>query len=79
MKKKDIKFEMVYDRVKYGKNNQEDMVSDFQIEIELKSQYQHRVNLKMLTDGIERVVKGLTVSKISKYKRGIELINTRSN
>lgn len=74
LEKGSVKFEMVYDRVKYCTDREEQGEIDFQIEIELKSQYQHRVNLKMFTDELETHVKGLEVSDTSKYKRGLKLI-----
>jgi inorganic triphosphatase YgiF len=72
---KDIIFEMVLDKVTY-ENYEGNKVNDFQIEIELKSSYPHRVNLKMLTDDIERNVNGLVSSKTSKYLRGLQLISS---
>lgn len=74
LKKGKIEFEMVFDQVQY-KNSYGKSVNDFQIEIELKSDYQHRVNLKMLTDDIENSVNGLIVSNTSKYLRGLELLS----
>lgn len=71
---KNIMFEMVFDQVIY-KNSNGKQIEDFQIEIELKSDYSHRVNLKILTDDIERSVTGLTSSKTSKYLRGLLLLN----
>lgn len=75
IKKSNIEFEMVYDRVEYSKEDQQRIINDYQIEIELKSQYQHRVNLKILTDDLEKDVNGLVNSKTSKYKRGIGLFD----
>lgn len=71
--KANIAFEMVFDYVNYtngvtGKTDQE-----YQIEIELKSEFLHRVNLKHLTDYIENNVVGLTPTTISKYKQGCML------
>ncbi|WMJ77790.1 MULTISPECIES: CYTH domain-containing protein [unclassified Sedimentibacter] len=76
MEHDDIKFEMVYDNVRYCENMNDEGVEDFQIEIELKSEYQHRVNLKILTDEMEREIKELKISDISKYKRGMSLLES---
>ena len=65
---------MVFDHVTY-ENFEERHVEDFQIEIELKSDYSHRVNLKMLSDDIEKNVAGLISSKTSKYIRGMQLLS----
>lgn len=50
---------------------------DYQIEIELKSDYIHRVNLKMLTDDLERKVSKLESSTESKYKRGLTKLSVQ--
>ena len=47
------------------------------IEIELKSDYIHRVNLKMLTDDLERKVSKLESSTESKYKRGLTKLSVQ--
>lgn len=65
------KFEMVFDCVKYCSGEKE--IEDYQIEIELKSNYIHRINLKVLSDEIEKNVSGLTSLKESKYERGLKL------
>lgn len=74
LKKKSILFEMVFDRVIY-ENNEVSSVSDYQIEIELKSDYPHSVNLKLFTDDIERNIEGLKSTHESKYLRGISVLN----
>lgn len=71
---KDILFEMVFDKVIY-KNNDDKKAQEYQVEIELKSEYRHRVNLKLLTDILEKRVKGLTSCKSPKYIRGLELLS----
>jgi len=77
LKNNSIEFEMVFDQVTYENSNEK--CEDFQIEVELKSDYQHRVNLKMLTDDIEKNVSGLISCKTSKYLRGLELLNKNVN
>ena len=71
--KANIAFEMVFDDVNYtnevtGKTDQE-----YQIEIEVKSDCLHGVNLKHLTDYIENKVAGLNPTTISKYEQGCRL------
>jgi len=68
----DVQFEMAFDNVKYlNENGKEE--SDYQIEIELKSDYIHRINLKILTDYLEKNIPELTPMNESKYKRGLKL------
>jgi hypothetical protein len=63
---------MAFDNVKYlSENGKEE--SDYQIEIELKSDYIHRINLKILTDYLEKNIPELTPMNESKYKRGLKL------
>lgn len=70
--KNDVRFEMVFDNVKYlNENGKEE--SDYQIEIELKSDYIHRINLKILSDYLERNVSELQPMNESKYNRGLRL------
>ena len=71
---KDIKFEIAFDRVEYENFNGEKK-KDFQIEIELKSDYPHRVNLKKLTDDMEKNIPDLEESSVSKYIRGLDILN----
>lgn len=72
LSKNNVKFEMVFDDVEYicGSNK----AYDYQIEIELKSDYSNRVNLKMLSDYLESQIAGLKPLLQSKYKRGLSLI-----
>ncbi|MEG1760790.1 MAG: HD domain-containing protein [Hydrogenoanaerobacterium sp.] len=72
IKDKNAIFEMVFDDLTYINANGNE-AKDYQIEIELKSDYVHRVNLKMLTDDLENKVHGLVSSSQSKYERGLEL------
>ena len=73
-KNNNIYFEMVFDRVVY-ENLRGKQKNDFQIEVELKSDYPHRVNLKRLTDDLEKNIEGLTSSKTSKFLRGLQLLS----
>lgn len=70
--KNDVRFEMVFDNVNYININGKEK-ADFQIEIELKSNYIHRINLKILSDYLEQNVPELKPTCESKYRRGINL------
>ena len=75
-KKSEAKFEMAFDHVTY-QDDSGHKAYDYQIEIELKSDYIHRVNLKMLTDDLEREVSKLESSTESKYKRGLTKLSVQ--
>jgi len=66
-----IKFEMAFDDVQYERNSKS--AHEYQIEIELKSDFIHRINLKMLTDYLEKNVPDLIPATVSKYRRGLSL------
>ncbi len=70
--KNDVKFEMVFDDVNYININGKEK-SDYQIEIELKSDYIHRINLKIFSDYLEEKIPELEPTNESKYKRGTYL------
>ena len=70
--KNDVRFEMVFDNVKYINVNGKQK-SEYQIEIELKSDYIHRINLKILSDYLEKMVPELIPMYKSKYMRGLKL------
>jgi hypothetical protein len=72
VKKNKVEFEMVFDDVKYINANGKE-TSEYQVEVELKSEYQHKVNLKMLTDVMEKEVPDLQIANDSKYIRGLHL------
>lgn len=74
--KSEAKFEMAFDHVTY-QDDSGHKAYDYQIEIELKSDYIHRVNLKMLTDDLERKVSKLESSTESKYKRGLTKLSVQ--
>lgn len=68
-----IKFEMVFDDVSYKNCINERYSKDYQVEIELKSEYLHEVRLRLLTAYLEDAVPELEINKLSKYKRGLLL------
>lgn len=72
LSRNNILFEMVFDNVEYVNING-NKKSDYQIEIELKSEYIHRINLKMFSDYLEKNIPELKSMNESKYKRGINL------
>lgn len=63
-------FEMVFDDVTFENNETGKTAHEYQIEIELKSEFIHRVNLKILSDCLEENILGLRTTTDSKYKRG---------
>jgi hypothetical protein len=67
-----MQFEMVFDDVKYS--NDKKTANDLQVEVELKSDFIHRINLKMISDYFESTVSGISPTRKSKYKRGLELL-----
>jgi inorganic triphosphatase YgiF len=69
-----VKFEIVYDDVRYIDFSENER-HDYQIEIELKSDYPHKVNLKLFTDYLEAEVPELKPTMQSKLKRGFELLS----
>lgn len=72
LSKNNVQFEMVFDNVKYSNINGKES-TDYQVEIELKSDYLHRINLKILSDYLEKNVSELEPMNESKYKRGLML------
>lgn len=68
-----IKFEMVFDDVSYKNCINDRYSKDYQVEIELKSEYLHEVRLRLLTAYLEDAVPELEINKLSKYKRGLVL------
>jgi len=70
--KGDVRFEMVFDKVTYIMDGH--IARDCQLEIELKSDHSHKANLKEITEYLEREMPELTVSRDSKYKRGLRMI-----
>lgn len=73
-----IHYEVVLDEVTYV--DHEDRVAyELQLEIELKSDYLHRVNLKALSNKLESHFSDLHPTDQSKYKRGVELTRLREH
>ena len=61
---------MVFDDVTYQNPITSQNCKEYQVEIELKSDFLHRANLKHLTDYIDGLALGLNPTTESKYKRG---------
>jgi len=74
--KNNIVFELVFDDVRYISTSGKES-PDYQIEIELKSDYIHRINLKMLSDYLEKNIPELQPMNESKYRRGLALVDVR--
>lgn len=73
VQKNSVIFEIAFDTVKYVvPKNPNDCEKENQIEIELKSSYQHRVNLQILSSKLEKNLDNkLEITTDSKYKRGL--------
>ncbi|MGL4656314.1 MAG: HD domain-containing protein [Sarcina sp.] len=65
----DIEYELSYDEVIYVSEGRA-IKSERELELELKSNYYHRANLKVISDYLE-TLDGLTVTGESKYQRGM--------
>lgn len=74
LSKNNVLLEMVFDNVNYVNMNG-NKIEDYQIEIELKSEYIHRINLKIFSDYLEKNIPELRPMNESKYKRGTRLTN----
>lgn len=72
-----VKYEIMYDIITYKNIEGKQILQDSELEIELKSNYYHRVHLKKLTDYLLENTSQLIVNKDSKYKRGMEQINIK--
>lgn len=70
-----VKFEMVFDDVTYHNCENSKEARDYQVEIELKSEYLHEIRLRLLTEELESSISELQINMLSKYKRGLELTN----
>ncbi|MBN1058122.1 CYTH domain-containing protein [Clostridium botulinum] len=73
----DVKYEIAYDVVSYNNVEGEQILQDNELEIELKSNYYHRVHLKKLTDYLLENTNELVANKNSKYRRGMEKIDMK--
>lgn len=69
-----VKYEVAYDSVVYNDINGNEVFKDNELEIELKSNYYHRVHLKKLTDYLLKNTSKLIKNTESKYKRGMKHI-----
>lgn len=72
LREKSVVLEIVFDDVSYNMDSKE--ACEYQLEIELKSDYSHRGNLKLVTDYLEKAVPQLETTLDSKFKRGLKLI-----
>lgn len=68
----DERYELVLDDVTYQNMKNTGTAKEVQIEIELKSGYETRINMKELTDAIE-TIEGVTSITQSKYTRALTL------
>lgn len=75
----DVSYEIAYDKIEYIDNSEQTVKKENELEIELKSNYYHRVHLKMLSDYLCKKANGLTLHKKSKYKRGMEALDKNRN
>ena len=67
------RYEFSYDEISYlDKENK--FKEEFELEIELKSNYYHRVNLKEISDYIVNKLEGGVFTKESKYERGLKYL-----
>lgn len=66
------KYELVVDNVKYINLKNQKIYKEYQIELELKSSYQSRINMKYLTDALETAIHELEAIDESKYKRALK-------
>lgn len=75
IEKNEIRFELAADNVKYFKSNDDynPIKQENEIEIELKSDYTHRICLDELTSQLEKNL-NIKPSSESKYKRGLNYI-----
>lgn len=71
---KEEKYEIVFDDVEYVNKDNGRKYKELQIEIELKSSVETRINMKGLTDDLEKEIKELKSIIDSKYHRAVEFI-----
>ena len=72
----DERYELVLDEVIYQNLKNKNTAKEIQIEIELKSGYETRINMKELTDSIE-TINGITSITKSKYTRALMLTSEK--
>lgn len=66
------KYEMALDKVKYINVKTNKDYEECQLELELKSSYQNRINMKILTDKLEKEITYLRSIEESKYQRALK-------
>lgn len=66
------KYEIVFDDVQYQNRRNDARYKELQMEIELKSPAETRINMKGLTDELERKIEGLEKISDSKYHRAVD-------
>lgn len=66
------RYEMVLDNVKYMNLKNKREHRECQMELELKSSYQNRINMKILTDKLEKEIGHLKPIEESKYQRALQ-------
>ncbi|MFW5988455.1 MAG: CYTH domain-containing protein, partial [bacterium] len=71
LQKEKVEFEMVFDDVKYYRHDNGKCYNEFQIEVELKSDYPHRINLNKLGNYLEENIEELKIINDPKYKRAL--------
>lgn len=69
------KYEIVFDDVEYVNEENGNTYKEWQMEIELKSRAETRINMKSLTDALEREVEGISSISDSKYHRAVDFTN----
>lgn len=69
------KYEIVFDDVEYVNKENGNKFKEKQMEIELKSRAEIRINMKSLTDALEREIGGLNSISDSKYHRAVDFTN----
>lgn len=72
--KNDVKYEIAYDDIRYNDVRGNEVMHDNELEIELKSNYYHRVHLKQLSEYLLMKTSGLSENNESKYRRGMKNI-----
>ncbi|MGL4740580.1 MAG: CYTH domain-containing protein, partial [Sarcina sp.] len=66
----DIEYELSYDDITHKANGKE-IKKEKELELELKSNYYHKANLKAISDYLCEKLSGLTITDMSKYQRGM--------
>lgn len=78
IKKGEVEYEVSYDNIIYCDKYGKEIRRENELEIELKSNYYHRVHLKLLGDDLSKNYKGLKENKYSKYQRGIRYMKEKN-